>query len=224
MEAAADAGVKSFVFSSSLLVYGDGPLPVDAATPAAPVLDYGRIKVDTEQRLAAIAASAGMAFSALRLPHVYGARDLYFQQLREGRLLLPGRGRNIYTHLHIADAARILIACAEQGYVGISPVGDDRPATWREFTALVKRLVPGVRVIAFPRWLALMATAALTPLRRFRPRPGLETPGAVRTYNCRVAVTPGLVWPDLGLSLEYPTIYDGVPAVVGQLKQLNSAA
>ena len=42
------------------------------------------------------------------------ARDLYFRQLRAGRLILPGRGKNIYTHLHVADAAAAIIACAEQ--------------------------------------------------------------------------------------------------------------
>ncbi|MDJ0667680.1 MAG: NAD(P)-dependent oxidoreductase, partial [Desulfobacterales bacterium] len=105
MQAAIEAGVRSFVYSSSLLVYRGTDAPVTAATPVDPVLDYGRIKVDTEKRLAEMAASAGIAFTALRLPHVYGLRDLYFRQLAAGRLILPGLGKNIYTHLHVSDAA-----------------------------------------------------------------------------------------------------------------------
>ena len=214
MEAAAEAGVKNFVYSSSLLVYGDLPGEVDSVTPAKPVLDYGRIKLETERRLAREASSAGISFGALRLPHVYGAMDLYFQQLRNGLLILPGLGRNTFTHLHVTDTARILIACAEQGYQGISPVGDDLPATWAEFLRVVKLHLPRARVLAFPQWLALTTTAAIAPFRRFRPHPGLETPGAVRSYNCKIAVKPGLVWKDLGLNLLFPTIHEGVPAVL----------
>jgi nucleoside-diphosphate-sugar epimerase len=223
MEAAAEAGVKNFVYSSSLLVYGDLPGEVDSATPAKPVLDYGRIKLETERRLAREASSAGISFGALRLPHVYGAVDLYFQQLRNGLLILPGLGRNTFTHLHVTDTARILIACAEQGYQGISPVGDDLPATWAEFLRVVKLHLPRARVLAFPQWLALTTTAAIAPFRRFRPHPGLETPGAVRSYNCNIAVKPGLVWNDLGLNLLFPTIHEGVPAVLKEWQEkINS--
>jgi nucleoside-diphosphate-sugar epimerase len=209
--------VKTFVYSSSLLVYGDLPYEVDPETPAKPVLDYGRIKLETEKRLVRAASSAGITFGALRLPHVYGAMDLYFQQLRNGLLMLPGLGRNTFTHLHIADTARILIACTEQGYEGISPVGDDLPATWAEFLRVVKLHHPRARVLALPQWLALTTTAAITPFRRYRPHPGLETPGAVRSYNCNIAVKPGLVWKDLGLNLLFPTIHEGVPAVLQDL-------
>jgi nucleoside-diphosphate-sugar epimerase len=217
MEAAVETGVKTFVYSSSLLVYGDLPGEVDTATPAKPVLDYGRIKLETEKRLTREASSAGVTFGALRLPHVYGAMDLYFQQLRNGLLMLPGLGKNTFTHLHVADTARILIACTEQGYEGISPVGDDLPATWAEFLRVVKLHYPRARVLALPQWLALTTTAAITPFRRYRRYPGLETPGAVRSYNCNIAVKPGLIWRDLGLNLLFPTIHEGVPAVLQDL-------
>ena len=117
MQAGIEAGDKRFVYSSSLLVYSGSPFPVNAATPVNPVLDYERIKVDTEKQLSEMAASAGIAFAALRLPHVYGLRDLYFRQLAAGRLILPGLGKNIYTHLHVTDASRAIIACAGQAYI-----------------------------------------------------------------------------------------------------------
>ncbi len=213
MEAAANHGVKTFVYSSSLLVYGDNRTQLDEKTVPRPVLDYGRIKLDTEKALAQIAASAGMAFSAIRLPHVYGAMDLYFQQIRRGLLVLPGLGNNLFSHMHVSDAAELLIACAWQGYRGISPVGDDMPATWSEFLALVRRHHPGTRALVIPKWLGLAVAYALTPVRRYRPHPGLETPGAVLSYNCNMAVKPGLVFKDLKISPSYPTIYEGIPAV-----------
>jgi nucleoside-diphosphate-sugar epimerase len=225
IKAAAENGVKVFVYSSSLLVYGDNRTQVDEKTIPRPVLDYGRIKLDTESELAAIAASSGIAFSAIRLPHVYGAMDLYFQQIRRGLLILPGLGNNIFSHLHVSDTAELLIACAQQGYCGILPVGDDMPATWSAFLALVRRHHAGARVLVLPEWLALAGAYAMTPVRRFRSHPGLETPGAIRSYNCNIAVKPGLVFKDLGLSTSFPTIHDGVPAVAKEsllLKNLLS--
>jgi len=214
MAAGIDAGIRSFVYSSSLLVYGDSTAPVDAATPVMPALDYGRIKVETEKQLSQMAKSAGIAFAALRLPHVYGARDLYFRQLHAGQLILPGLGHNVYTHLHVADAAAAIVACAEQAYTGILPMGDRSPATWAAFLARARQYYPRARVICLPRWLALLATALLTPFRRIRPHTGLETPGAVRTYNFNLRVDPNLLWPDIGLTPRYPTIQDGIPAAV----------
>jgi nucleoside-diphosphate-sugar epimerase len=219
MKAGIEAGVRRFVYSSSLLVYSGSASLVNADTQVNPVLDYGRIKVDTEMQLSKMAASAGISFAALRLPHVYGIRDLYFRQLQAGRLILPGLGKNVYTHLHVADAAAAIIACAEQSYSGILPFGDRLPSTWAAFLKVVRQHYPKARVLLMPQWLALLFTALLTPFRRIRPNPGLETPGAVRTYNFNLAVDPELLWKDLGVSPRYPTIYDGIPAAVASGKE-----
>jgi nucleoside-diphosphate-sugar epimerase len=214
MQAAIDAGVRRFVYSSSLLVYRGTASRVDASTPVDPILDYGRVKVETENQLSAMAASAGMSFAALRLPHVYGARDLYFRQLQAGHLVLPGLGKNTYTHLHVADAAAALIACAEQAYSGILPFGDRQPATWSSFLKIARPYFPNARVLIIPEWIALLATTLLSPIQHIRPNPGLETPGAVRSYNFNLAVDPKLLWKDLGFSPRYPTIRSGVPAAI----------
>jgi len=222
MKAGMAARVRCFVYSSSLLVYGPEASRVDADTPVNPILGYGQIKVDTEKQLSAMAASAGVSFAALRLPHVYGARDLYFRQLRAGRLILPGLGKNIYTHLHVADAAAAIIACAEQSFSGILPFGDRLPSTWATFLKAARQHYPSARVQLLPQWLALLATALLTPFRKIRPNPGLETPGAVRTYNFNLAVDPELLWKDLGLAPRYPTIFEGIPAVAGDNPNLEA--
>ena len=221
MEAGIAAGVRRFVYSSSLLVYNGRSPRVNANTPAHPVLDYGRIKVDTEKKLSKMAVSAGMSFAALRLPHVYGAKDLYFSQLRAGRLILPGLGKNVYTHLHVADAAAAIVTCAEQGFSGILPFGDRRPSTWAAFLKIVRQYYPNARVHLIPQWLALLSTALLAPFRHIRPNPGLETPGAVRTYNFSLAVDPNMLWKDLGLEPAYPTIHEGIPAVVSESQNLG---
>jgi nucleoside-diphosphate-sugar epimerase len=224
MAAAIEAGVRRFVYSSSLLVYGGQASLVDANTQVNPILDYGRIKVETEKRLSAMAATAGIAFTALRLPQVYGHRDLYFRQLHSGLLILPGLGKNIYTHLHVADAAAAIIACVERSYSGILPVGDRRPSTWATFLGIVRQHYPEGRVLVLPQWMALLATVLLMPFRRVRPNPGLETPGAVRSYNFNLAVNPNLLWQDLGIAPKYATIYDGIPAVVALERETDMLA
>lgn len=214
MQAGIEAGVRRFIYSSSLLVYSSSNSPVNANTSPRPALDYGRIKLDTERRLANMAAAAGVTFTALRLPHVYGIRDLYFRQLHAGRLILPGLGKNKYTHLHVTDAASAIITCAEQGYTGILPFGDRRPATWASFLEVAQKSYPKARIILLPKWAALGATLMLAPFRRFRTYAGLETPGAVRSYNFNLEVDPNLLWQDLSMSPQFPTIYEGIPAAV----------
>ena len=90
-----------------------------------------------------------------------------------------------------ASAGAAIISCAEQSYVGILPIGDRLPATWAAFLEIVRQHYPRARVLVLPQWLALLATVLLTPFRRIRPNPGLETSGTVRSYNFNLAVYPG---------------------------------
>jgi nucleoside-diphosphate-sugar epimerase len=214
MRAAAAGGVRRFVYTSSLLVYSSQEQDIDRDTPATTRLGYGRAKLEAEAVLSDLAREAGMTFAAIRLPHVYGARDLMFDQLRRGRVVMPGAGRNRFAHLHVEDAARVLLAVVEQGWSGISPVGDDLAVDWNGFFAVVKEYYPRLRHLGVPRWLALLGTRLLTPYRRLSRYPSLHTPDAVRGWNLNVPVRKGLLWDELGLAPEYATIHRGIPAVL----------
>ena len=48
-----------------------------------------------------------------------------FEQVKRGLVFHPGRGRNEFAHLHVEDAARLMIRVAEKGWSGTSPVADD---------------------------------------------------------------------------------------------------
>ena len=125
MQASISAGVQRFVYSSSLFVYGGQNEAIDEHTPARPELGYGRAKLEAEAALSTMANQAGMALALIRLPPVYGARDLMFNQVRQGRVIFPGSGENLFAHMHVQDAARVLLAVAEKGWAGTSPVADD---------------------------------------------------------------------------------------------------
>jgi len=216
MKAARESGVERFVYASSLLVYDSQEAPIDRDTPATSRLGYSRAKLEAEGRLGQIAKEAGLSFASVRLPHVYGARDLIFQQIRRGSVIQPGRGDNLYAHLHVEDAARLMIRIAETGWSGISAVGDERPATWREFYSVVREHYPALRVIRIPRWMALAGTSLLGLAARTRSRPLLYTPDAVRGANLRLPVRPGLLWESVGLRPKYASIWDGIPVVLDE--------
>lgn len=217
MREAALAGVKAFVHASSLLVYGEQDAPVDGLTPAKPVIAYGRAKLEAETALAAMAERAGMRFAALRLPHVYGAADLLFEQVRRGRVYSPGAGKNRFGRLHVKDAARLLIAACLQDFSGVTPVGDDFSAAWNDFYFILRRYYLRLNEWRLPRALALAATRALRPYQKLRGQPALYTPDAVVGWNLNIPVRPGLLWPALGLTPCFPTIEEGIPQVLDEV-------
>ena len=74
-EVAAQAGVKHFIFMSSIKVNGDGTepgRPFRADDAVAPQDPYGRSKWEAEQGLAELSARTGMAVTILRPPLIYG--------------------------------------------------------------------------------------------------------------------------------------------------------
>ena len=74
IEACVEAGVESFVFSSTAAVYGAPKTnPIDESAPLEPVNPYGRSKLMTEWILADAAAAHGFGSLALRYFNVAGA-------------------------------------------------------------------------------------------------------------------------------------------------------
>jgi UDP-glucose 4-epimerase len=76
LAAVTDAGVPSFVFSSSAAVYGAPDVGVvREATPCAPVNPYGRTKLIGEQMLAEVGTATGLQHISLRYFNVAGAAN-----------------------------------------------------------------------------------------------------------------------------------------------------
>lgn len=72
---AAESGVRSFIFLSSIAVNGsttDGRLPFGERDTAAPVTIYGKSKAAAEERLADFSKDGAMAITAVRAPMIYG--------------------------------------------------------------------------------------------------------------------------------------------------------
>jgi nucleoside-diphosphate-sugar epimerase len=133
------------VLVSSLAVTGPSRpgQPVDEASGPGPVTAYGRSKRAGEEAVRA----AGVPFTIVRPPAVYGPRDRAFLPLfraaAHGVVPLLGDGGQELTLVHAADLARALVAAAtaEATLGGTYHAGHPQPVTQRALAGAVGRAV-----------------------------------------------------------------------------------
>ncbi len=214
MRAAVEAGAKTFVYGGSLLVYGEQAKPITQQTAAAPNIGYSKAKLEAETILLKMAADAGIRFTSIRLPHTYGVNSLLFNQMRRGTIMFPGKGDNLFAHLHVVDAARALIKAAEDGKPGISVIADNASCTWNDFFSITQHYYPRLRVLRAPKWIALFVTSALDALYRFTPYWNRFSAGAVKSWTSSLPVEPNTFQDIVSMELMYPTIERGIPAAL----------
>lgn len=150
---AAEAGVRSFVFASSVKAMGEETLerPWLETDDPAPVDPYGISKLEAELALARISTETGLTTSVLRLPLVYGpgvrANMLRLFQLVDRGWPLPFAGiRNRRSLLYSRNAAAAIASLVDrQGGHDMWLVSDGKDVSTPELlervaTALERRL------------------------------------------------------------------------------------
>jgi nucleoside-diphosphate-sugar epimerase len=163
-EAAAVAGVKRFVFVSSIKVNGemtDGGRPFTEMDLPHPVDAYGISKWEAEQTLLEIGRRTGMEVVILRLPLVYGpgvkANFLKLIKHIDRGLPLPfGCIRNQRSLLGLANLVNIICCCldhqAAAGETFLASDGDDVSTP-----ELVRRIARAfgrpARLVPMPVWM-----------------------------------------------------------------------
>src|SRR5690606_26071448 len=122
--AAARAGVRRFVFVSSIKVNGERTAehPFTERDSPAPQDAYGISKWEAEQRLAQVAAESGMAVTVLRPPLMYGpgVKGNFLSLMRavsRGWPLPLASIRNARSLLYVGNLADAIACC----------LGDRRP-------------------------------------------------------------------------------------------------
>lgn len=117
---AADAGVRRFVFVSSIKVNGEATLgeqKFSEQSPPAPQDPYGISKWEAEQGLHEVARETGLEVVIVRPPLVYGAgvRGNFAQMMRvvaKGIPLPFASVHNLRSLIYVENLADALIACA----------------------------------------------------------------------------------------------------------------
>jgi UDP-glucose 4-epimerase len=154
INAAVNAGVKGFVFTSSIAVYGASPeLPMTEATPPHPEDPYGIAKLAVEQDLAAARAMFGLDFIVFRPHNVYGPRQniadryrnvvgIFMNQILRGEpMTIFGDGTQTRAFSYIDDVAPVIAGSVDVpgAWNQVFNVGADVPFTLNELAAAVAR-------------------------------------------------------------------------------------
>ncbi|ODT33269.1 MAG: hypothetical protein ABS55_13590 [Lautropia sp. SCN 70-15] len=167
--AAADAGVRRFVFVSSIKVNGEGTregVPFGADDPPAPVDPYGVSKREAEDALFQIGRSTGMEVVVVRPPLVYGPGvkanfEAMMRWLMRGLPLPLGAVRNRRTLVGLDNLVDLIATCLEHpaatGEIFLAGDAEDLSTT-----DLLRRLAAalGVRPRLLPVPAALLESAA----------------------------------------------------------------
>ena len=119
VEAAAEAGVKKVVYSSSASVYGDAAFtPMTEDHPFHNRTMYGATKIAGEQFFRAFNEQRGLDYAGLRYMNIYGPRMDYMgtyvsvimkvlDRIDAGEPpIIFGDGSQAYDFVHVADVAR----------------------------------------------------------------------------------------------------------------------
>jgi nucleoside-diphosphate-sugar epimerase len=118
---AADAGVKRFIYISSIKVNGEstsGSVPFTEKNTAKPLDPYGVSKYEAEEGLKKVAAEIGMEFVIIRPPLVYGAgvkaNFLNLLKLLNTGLPLPfGALNNKRSMVYVENLVDFIVHCID---------------------------------------------------------------------------------------------------------------
>ena len=156
---AAQAGVKRFVYISSIKVNGEGrETPYRETDAAAPEDAYAISKWEAEQGLQQIAADTGLEVVILRPPLVYGpgvkANFLQLMRMVERGWPLPlGAIRNRRSLLYLGNFVDVIRLCIEHPAAAgeIFLLDDGEPVSTPELVrALTRSLGRPTRLVAVP--------------------------------------------------------------------------
>ncbi len=154
LEAARAAGVKRFVFMSSIKVHGEAPLGViDEHTPVAAEADYARTKAEAER---IVLTASDLRPVVLRLCPVYGRGDkgnvrTVIRAIARRRFFVPGDGSTRKSIVHVSTVADVVRAATEKDATGVFVVADRHAPSMRELADTIAKLLGRGRPLSIPR-------------------------------------------------------------------------
>lgn len=151
INASVNHGVKCFVFTSSIAVYGAGQVPMREDTVPIPEDSYGISKLAVEQELQVTHEMFGLDYVIFRPHNVYGERQnigdryrnvvgIFMNQLLQGKpMSIFGDGMQQRAFTHIKDVAPIIASCVDYPSARnqIFNIGADTPHSVNELANIV---------------------------------------------------------------------------------------
>jgi UDP-glucose 4-epimerase len=125
INASVNTGVKTFVFASSIAVYGAGPLPMVETQVPKPEDSYGISKLAVEMELRASQKMFGLDYVIFRLCNVYGPRQnigdkyrnvvgIFMNQILQGQpMTIFGDGLQRRAFTYVGDVSPIIAESIE---------------------------------------------------------------------------------------------------------------
>jgi len=191
---------QRFVYLSTSGVYGDcaGEWVEETRAPN-PRTERARRRLDAERALGEWGERNKIETVILRVPGIYASDRLPLDRLIRGTPALAAE-EDVYTnHIHADDLAGILVAALEStGARGVYNASDDGPMKMGDFFDLVADRAGLARPPRISREEAV---------RRVSPELLSFMSESRRLVNRRMKA-------ELGVRLRYPTVADGVPAMV----------
>jgi nucleoside-diphosphate-sugar epimerase len=185
-------------YLSTTGVYGDrGGAWVDETAQLVPTGERGRRRVAAEETWLDLRRTGGIPVQIFRLAGIYGPGRSVFEALRAGtakRIDQPGQ---VFSRIHVADLAGVLIASMARPRPGaVYNVCDDDPSSPE---AVVAHAAALLGIPAPP--LVPLAAAELSPTAR-------------SFYDNNKRVSNQLIKTELGVVLRYPDYRSGLAAIL----------
>jgi len=153
INASVNQGVKCFVFTSSIAVYGKNQLPMTEDAVPQPEDPYGIAKYAVELDLKETHEMFGMDYVIFRPHNVYGEFQnigdryrnvigIFMNQIMQGQpMTVFGDGKQTRAFSYIDDVAPVIAASIERraSYNQIFNVGADKPYTVNELASVVSK-------------------------------------------------------------------------------------
>ena len=188
---------RRVVYLSTSGIYGDcRGAYVDESRAVAPLSDRARRRADAERALGAWGRERGVEVVILRVPGIYAADRLPLERLRKGTPVLRAEDDGYTNHIHADDLAAICVRALErEAPAGVYNASDDSELKMGDWFDLVadRHGLPRPPRIARADAERLIPPGLLSFMRESR-----------RLVNRRLKDA-------LGISLRYPTVFEGVP-------------
>ncbi len=186
------------VYLSTTGVYGDCKGAwVSEEQPVNPVVSRAKRRWDAECRFREWSSATGGELVILRVAGIYGPGKLPLERLRKGLPLVRAEESPWTNRIHISDLVQVCIAAMDRGRDGeVYNASDGSPGTMIDYFTRVADLasLPPPPAISLSQAQEQLSAGMLSYMRESR-----------RLDNSKIR-------DDLGITLEYPTLEQGLPA------------